>query len=405
MVHVSRLNRSAFPDSAYAAELQRSSQKLCFTAELEKEYVRGHLLQSRTLIRLVCGLGFLLATSRAVLNVGSGSSEASVLASLAFVMLVSLTLAAVAWSSAFERVYLPFARILVPVRNGIAATFIAIVAAKGQHEVLTMLPLILIGPFFFLGLRFRTALFCGVVTVLSFMISAAIFDLAVPIALRSHAFLLMGFVACVIATRHLERRSRIYFLETRLIAELAEHDALTGTKNRRVFDEHLLRLWHRAAGDGCTIAVLLIDVDHFKAYNDRYGHQAGDQALRLVAQHMQTFVRRPLDILARYGGEEFAAVLYGVDVSEATKVADRIRHAVVELNIEHAGSRTSTGVTISIGLAVVQPTPERTPHGALQLADEALYEAKLRGRNKVKVMSEEDYDALQTGSFSQAAAG
>jgi diguanylate cyclase (GGDEF)-like protein len=289
------------------------------------------------------------------------------------------------------------------VRNSIVAVTIAMVAAQGQLDVLTILPLTLIGPFFFLGLRFHTALLSGAVTVLSFTISAAAFDLELPIALRASGFLVMSFVACAIAARHLEHRSRIAFLETRLIAELAEHDALTGTKNRRIFDEHLLRLWRQGIEDRCTIAVLLIDIDHFKAYNDRYGHQAGDHALRRVAQHMQTFVRRPLDILARYGGEEFAAVLYGVNVEQAVKVAGRIRSAVEALNIEHTGSRTSSAVTISAGVAVVQPTPERNPLGALQLADQALYEAKLRGRNKIEVMSEEDYRALETGSFTQAA--
>jgi diguanylate cyclase (GGDEF)-like protein len=404
MPTVPRLDLSAFPDSAYAAELQRGSQHLRFTAKLEAEYVRDHLIRSHTLIRVVCVLAILFGSSRAVEHLSSGASDTFVLVSLAFVISVSIILTAIAWSPAFERVYLPWAGIVVPVRNSVVAISIAMAAGHGQLEVLTMLPLILIGPFFFLGLRFRTALLSGVMTVISFMVSAAAFELALPIALRLYAFLVMGLVACAIAARHLEHRARISFLETRLIAELAEHDALTGMKNRRIFDEHLLRLWRQAIEDRCTIAVLLIDVDHFKAYNDRYGHQAGDQALRRVAQHVQTFVRRPLDILARYGGEEFAVVLYGVDLGHAVKVADRIRHAVEELNIEHAGSQTSSGVTISVGLAVVQPTPKRNPHGALQLADQALYEAKLRGRNKVKVMNEEDYRMLETGSFSRASA-
>ncbi len=268
MVTASRFNPTAFPDSAYAAELQRSSRNLRFTTKLEKEYMRGHLAHSRTLIRIVCVFAALLGISRAVERLSSGNFDAFILSSLAFAISVSLLLAAIAWSRSFERIYMRWAQVLVPVRNSIVAITIAMVAAQGQLDVLTILPLTLIGPFFFLGLRFHTALLIGAVTVLSFTISAAVFDLELPIALRASGFLVMSLVACAIAARHLEHRSRITFLETRFIAELAEHDALTGTKNRRIFDEHLVRLWRQAIKDRCTIAVLLIDIDHFKAYND-----------------------------------------------------------------------------------------------------------------------------------------
>jgi diguanylate cyclase (GGDEF)-like protein len=201
------------------------------------------------------------------------------------------------------------------------------------------------------------------------------------------------------AARHFEKCSRTGFLEDRLIADLAQHDALTGTKNRRVFDEHLTRLWQQAVGDGRAIAVLLLDVDHFKAYNDRYGHLAGDLALRRVAQTVQRFVRRPLDILARYGGEEFAAILYNVEAGQAKDVAERICRAVAELAMEHRDSRTAAVVTISVGVAVVKATAQRNPRGALQLADQALYEAKVSGRNRVELMNDEEYRMLVTGVF------
>jgi diguanylate cyclase (GGDEF)-like protein len=212
----------------------------------------------------------------------------------------------------------------------------------------------------------------------------------------------MGVLTCAIAARHLDMWARKSFLEGRVIAELAQHDALTGAKNRRVFDDHIAGLWPRAIQERRAIAILLIDIDHFKAYNDSYGHQAGDQALRRVVQAIQRFVRRPLDLLARYGGEEFAAILYDVDGSEAKQIADRIRRAVRELAIEHRGSQTSAGVTISVGVAMIQPTPRRNPRGALQLADQALYEAKANGRNRVEFMDDAEYRMLVTGVFSKA---
>jgi two-component system chemotaxis family response regulator WspR len=206
-------------------------------------------------------------------------------------------------------------------------------------------------------------------------------------------------ISCAVATRRIDEGLRKSFLESGLIAEFAEHDALTGTKNRRMFDEHFARLWQRAIEDGRTIAVLLIDVDYFKKYNDRYGHQAGDRALRRVAETLQTFVDRPLDVLARYGGEEFAVVLNDTERRHAGLIADRMRRAVGERAIEHRDG-ISGRVTISVGVAVLAPTAERGPRGALQLADQALYEAKVRGRNRVELKKDEDYTLLVTGVFS-----
>src|SRR5262249_43702352 len=125
------------------------------------------------------------------------------------------------------------------------------------------------------------------------------------------------------------------------------------------------------------------------------------QALRRVAQTIQRFVRRPLDLLARYGGEEFAAILYDVEASHARETAERMCKAVAELAIEHRDSRTAAGVTISAGVAVVEPTVERPRRGAVQLADQALYEAKVKGRNRVEVMDSAQYRMLVTGVFAK----
>lgn len=401
MVTVSQLNLSGFPDSPYAAELQRGCSNLRFGRQLEQEYVRAHLLDNRILIRAACTLATLLAFGRGVEQLVAGTERIGSLIAVGFVMAASLLLTAIAWSPAFERLFLPCARVVVPARNALVAACTAAAAAHGQLEMLMVLPILLIGPFFFLGLRFHTALLSGVLTAASFVAHTILFGLAWPVALRSWFFLLMGLVACAVAARHLEKWSRTSFLEARLIAELAQHDALTGTKNRRVFDEHLARLWPQAIVDGRTMAVLLIDVDHFKAYNDRYGHQAGDQALRRIAQSLQGAVTRPLDVLARYGGEEFVAVLYDVDQHQAMDIAAQMRRSVHEQAIEHRGSRTSSTVTTSIGIAVVAPTSDRNPRGALQLADQALYAAKVGGRNRVELMNEADYRMLVTGVFAK----
>jgi len=403
MLTVSRFSLDAFPDSPYAAELRRGKVGLQFSSRLETEYLRAHLLQNRTLIRLACMFGMLLAIARGVEQVATASITFMPLV-LGVVIASSVLLVAIAWSPWFERHYLPWASIVVPLRSALVAGCVAVLAAHGHTEMLMVLTIVVIGPFFFLGLLFRWALFSGVASATSFTACAFYFGLELPIALRACAWVLMGLTACAIAAAFMEKRSRIAFLETNLITLIAEQDSLTGTKNRRVLDEYLARLWSRAAAEGRCISILLIDVDHFKAYNDCYGHQAGDRALCRVAQTVQGFVRRPLDVLARYGGEEFVAVLYDVDGPRAKEIAEQVRRAVEDLRIEHRASRTCPTVTISVGVAAIEPTRERDPRGALQLADQALYDAKTKGRNCVALMNEAEYEMLVTGVFSRDAA-
>ena len=183
------------------------------------------------------------------------------------------------------------------------------------------------------------------------------------------------------------------------MGEMAARDGLTGLKNRGAFDDHFPRMWQQGLRDRRSLALLLIDVDHFKAYNDRYGHQAGDDALREIAQSAQSFMIRPLDVLTRYGGEEFAAILYDVDSSVAHEMGERMRKAVAALAIEHRGSKTAETVTISVGIAALEPTGGRDARGGLQLADQALYEAKTRGRNRVELLDDADHTLLTTGVF------
>jgi diguanylate cyclase (GGDEF)-like protein len=402
MTPPSRPSLGAFLNSPYAAELQRGAASRSFSSKVEAEYVRAHLLDNRTLIRVTCMFAVLLAAFRGVEQTFLGSWDQLQPIIIVLVAAASIVLVAIAFSPAFERFYLPVAQIVVPIRNVLAAIGVVQTAAAGQLEVLMFLPLMVIGPFYFMGLRVRVALLSVAATVAAFVVAAAIFGLELPIALRAFVFLLLTAAACAIAARHLEKWSRTSFLEGHLIEELAQHDTLTSLKNRRVFDEHLDRLWQQAIDDERALAILMIDIDHFKAYNDRYGHQAGDQTLRLVAQTLQGLVARPLDVLARYGGEEFAVISYDVDGRQAAALAERMRRAVSELAVEHQGSQAGTVVTISVGAAVVAPSRERRSRGALQLADQALYDAKVRGRNRVELLDQAAHRLLVTGVFARS---
>jgi diguanylate cyclase (GGDEF)-like protein len=392
-------------DSPYAAELRKARPAARFSPGMEADYLRAFLAENRTLVRLSCTLAVLFIVARA-LEAALGGRLPSY-SRLAFLGVLSSSLALVwlAWSRSYERYYLPWARILVPVRNCLVAAQLVRAAAQGQLDVLMVLPLILVGPFYFLGLRYRTALLTVSLTAASMIGAAIVFQPPPTLAARAGAFAILTIVTFAVAAHEIEKRSRRSFLESRLVAELAQHDVLTWTKNRRVFDEYLPRLWRQAAEDGRALAVLLIDVDHFKPYNDRYGHQAGDAVLRRVAQTLQGCVRRPLDLLARYGGEEFTAILYDTDGSRARSAAEQMRKSVEALAIEHGGSRAAAVLTVSVGAAVVAPERGRSPGGAVQLADEALYRAKSQGRNRVEVMDEAEYRLLVTGVFSQELAG
>jgi diguanylate cyclase (GGDEF)-like protein len=210
----------------------------------------------------------------------------------------------------------------------------------------------------------------------------------------------IGVILLIVGTAYFQQTLRVRkaFLERGLIADLAARDGLTGLKNRRAFDEHLIRSWQQSLRDRKTIAVMFIDVDCFKKFNDRYGHKAGDIALQRIAGVVHSVAKRALDLAARYGGEELAVILYDVPREAAAPLAEAMRNAVMNLGIEHADSPPLNVVTISIGIGIVRPTLARSPDGAVQLADEALYAAKRNGRNRVEIF-ESEYDALSTGTF------
>ena len=161
----------------------------------------------------------------------------------------------------------------------------------------------------------------------------------------------------------------------RKLETMAHLDGLTGIPNRRRLDEYLETVWNRGAERGRSLSVLVIDVDHFKEFNDRHGHLAGDQLLQRLAQILSRCLRRTEDLVARYGGEEFLAVLPGADRHAAMELAEQMRSEVED---------SSVGATISIGLACLQPTPGHEFRELIQLADEALYAAKADGRNCVR---------------------
>ena len=165
------------------------------------------------------------------------------------------------------------------------------------------------------------------------------------------------------------------------LESLAALDGLTNLANRRSFDLALANSVRRAARENSHLSVLMIDVDHFKAYNDSYGHQKGDDCLRAIALKLRGTLRGKSDIAARFGGEEFAIILPDIAPSTAENVAERLRRGVQQLNIPHLASSVTDCVTLSIGGACGRGT-ELDPHALVAAADDALYRSKHNGRNQ-----------------------
>jgi diguanylate cyclase (GGDEF)-like protein len=180
-----------------------------------------------------------------------------------------------------------------------------------------------------------------------------------------------------------EERTRTLEETNRNLELLSNTDGLTGVANRRSFD-HLISLeWSRAQRSGASLALVMLDVDHFKHYNDHYGHLAGDDCLRALARGLVQAGRRAGELVARYGGEEFAVLLPDTGRDEAIEAAQRMQEAIWSLALPHAGSAPGM-VTFSLGVASLMASTEKSPDDLIQLADTALYQAKDAGRNCIR---------------------
>ena len=169
----------------------------------------------------------------------------------------------------------------------------------------------------------------------------------------------------------------------RELQDLANSDGLTKIGNRRRFESFLTDEWHRAIRFQTSISLLLLDIDHFKLYNDSYGHQAGDDCLQVVARTLASTIKRPTDLVARFGGEEFAVVLGGTDAAGAKQIASEIIARIGDLRIPHRLSETAKILTISVGISTIEPSLESSHIELIREADRALYQAKANGRNQV----------------------
>ena len=388
-------------ESAVAAQLRRGFRALRFEPKLEQEFQVAHLVANRPQIKLNLVLAVLLVTAFALMDrmlLPEGSQQVPDILRFAVILPLVGLLIATCYSNSYGRWYPTLVQVISPLA-GICVVMIETRAARhGVHLVFSTLVITTTYLYFLVGMLFYQAFRSNLVVLIAYVATALMSGLPTHDVTYSILVLALANMVGAVVCYNLETANRTSYLEARLLGEMAARDGLTGIYNRRMFDERIEQLWQQGTREQARIAMMLIDIDYFKPFNDRYGHQAGDETLRAVAAALSKFARRPLDFEARYGGEEFALVLYDVDRDFVTDMARRARMEIEALGIPHERSSVATRLTVSIGAACVQPVPGRSQEGMIQLADEALYTAKNQGRNRVVVM-EAEYADLKTGAF------
>lgn len=357
------------------------SSQLTFDSAIELDYVEQRRRESLPLLRFglllaaVFYVGFLLL-DRLLWNRYQVSWL--MVPTLGFATGSALILLGLTWIER-ARPMLDWLSALVLLINAFSFAYISAYSYRVGHVFPHEAPAIqLVYTAFLLNLRFRFAAPVAVITVLVFWLLHAVAQTPAD-ELYERTFMMVA--ACVIgvlACYLTERAQRLAWLRARLLQELSEHDSLTGLYNHRIFYQRGAQLLKQGHRERCGLAVLVCDVDHFKAFNDSHGHLAGDEALRHIATALSKCARRPLDVAARLGGEEFGLLLYHVTPEAARHRAEEVRNMVRGLKLS-GGHR----VTISIGVAHLDDCKADNIESLVGRADSALYRAKSQGRDHV----------------------
>jgi diguanylate cyclase (GGDEF)-like protein len=401
MIIGNRFPLEDLPDLPHARQLKAGFPWLTFNAALEPEFRQMVLDENLRHIRVNFCLAVTIIIAVSAMQgavLGRDLNRISSMIHMLVMIPILLLCLAASFSHRRHRIYPPLALVAVII-TGLSVVAIQVIASLGGVSILFPgLILTVIFIYFMGGLIFYHALAANIIVTFAYLAAGT----ALQLPGREFGYAALSIVAvnlfCASVVYMHEKTSRMRFLEAALLREMVARDGLTGIHNRRMFDQHIQIAWSQAVRDARRVAVLLVDIDCFKDYNDRYGHQAGDECLRAVAVSLNQCARRPLDFVARYGGEEFAVVLYEASREYVAEVLTRIQRSIAELNIPHEASRVASRLTVSIGAAFVLPGASRTHEGLIQLADEALYSAKEQGRNRVVVM-EAEYHTLRTGRF------
>ena len=256
-----------------------------------------------------------------------------------------------------------------------------------QQLVTPVAPLFILTFFiwFFAELSFRQAIIAGLLLSSVTLVGRLVVGDVIAWDVQNLILLTLANVLAAVAAYQLEYGKRTTYLKAGLLNELAERDGMSGLYNRRMLESHLARIWRQAMRDDVSLAVALVDVDYFKAFNEHYGHQKGDDVIRQVAVALAGAEKRPFDMVARYSGQCFAVVWYASQRQMVESLAETLRGEVKELGIRHALSCIDRCLTVSVGVSITRPEERHSVRELLDLAEVALDQAKDDGRDAIKI--------------------
>ncbi|MBL8270407.1 diguanylate cyclase [Steroidobacter sp.] len=294
--------------------------------------------------------------------------------------------------------WLGFAAPAVSLLQSLCIVAFDLLMHRQGYSLSSVLPMLVLSAYMLFGMMQTPATITATAIVAAYGITGWAADLNTGQRLFDLAMTSFALVLGFFFHYSFSRTQRLNWFRNMMLTDSVHRDALTNIGNRRMFDVHIERLWNQAVRTRAPVALLLVDLDHFKSFNDHAGHQAGDHCLARVAGAIAQSARRPLDVAARYGGEEFVVLLFDVQRDRVEELCRELHTNLAALQIPHPASSVGPYVTVSIGAACVEPEAGRHHDGLIQLADEALYAAKEGGRNRTAVMDRE-YATLNTGAF------
>ncbi len=405
MVQTSRSSATGFTETgALDAATEREVERLCFTPDTESEF-QSYFIQ-RSLPRARWATAIYLALVVVVTAINMRGTIAPFSESvLQPIYLLRLGVACPALVLILAATMIPeLHRHYQWIASGsVIATGMSVMimsglaAAAGMPQFQMGDVLVVVYAILFLGLMFRAVAIVAIALMAGFVGIGLYLGLSAEHLVFASCVMFATTLMSVLSAVRIERLLRANFIENRLLNDIAERDGLTGLYNRRMFDSLTSRLWLQAKRKGEALQVILVDIDHFKAFNDLYGHQAGDACIRRVATIIERAAKRPFDFCARYGGEEFALVLYAPSGTDPTTLPEQIRRETLALAIPHVAAENKL-LTVSIGSATAEPDTKRSLAGLIQTADEALYRAKQLGRNRALHVDAADSNT-PTGAF------
>lgn len=388
---------NAVRDGAFANQIARGYPFLRFEKSLERDFRRGFDQENLNRARMGVQFGIFLIGLDIVLNamlIPQGEIWTKNKLMIAAILVPLLLLSVWSLQKFSDRVRVSLVTLPIVLVATLALTFFRINPETPSASLpLEAFFLLLLFNFVLAGLTFLQSCVGAVIIVGGYVVSNYVLAVSELVWSFDLFFLISVTMMGCISVYMTERQARNNYLSGGVLSELSERDELTQLYNRRVFNRNLGNLIRLGRREGRPVMLLLLDVDHFKKYNDRYGHAAGDVCLRKVADALSMAAKRPLDVVARYGGEEFAVILYGARTGSVKLLADTVRQNVESLQIPHEGSEHRV-VTVSGGGVVAFVDENSDEVGLIEAADKALYRSKAEGRNRVTL--------LQLGDMSKA---